>query len=98
MLGFVTATTLALSLPINAREHYRQKINIKIQCWHSILDSPSMSWRERENAFENLSMLYYEQYVLDNVPDANYFPPLDLSTFDKVNDTETDYTWFDLDH
>jgi len=97
MLGLVTAA-LALSLPINAREHYRQKINIKIQCWHSILDSPSLSWRERENAFENLSTLYYEQYVLDNVPDADYFPPIDLSLFDKSNDTEIDYTWFDLDH
>jgi len=81
MLGLVT-TALSFSLPINARELYRQKVDIKIQCWTSILDCPSLSWRERENAFENLSNLYYEQYALGS----------------KNNDTEVDFTWLDLDH
>tara|TARA_R110002126_G_C10306655_1_gene487619 strand:+ start:551 stop:844 length:294 start_codon:yes stop_codon:yes gene_type:complete len=97
MLG-LTTTALALSLPLpNARDLYRKKIDVKIKVYHNILDSP-LSWREREMAFDALSTLYYEQYVLDNVPDADYFPPLDLSALDSNNDTEVDYTWFDLDH
>jgi len=81
MLGLVT-TALSFSLPINARDLYRQKVDIKIQCWTSILDCPNLSWRERENAFENLSTLYYEQFALAS----------------KNNDTEVDFTWLDLDH
>ena len=49
-------------------------------------------------AFDALSTLYYEQYVLDNVPDADYFPPLDLSALIPTNDTDADYSWLDLDH
>ena len=100
MLGLIVST-LALSLPLsrlpNARDLYRQKIDVKIKVYHNILDSP-LSWREREMAFDALSTLYYEQYVLDNVPDCNYFPELNLSAFNPANDTDADYSWFDLDH
>ena len=96
MLGLVVSV-LALSLPFNAKDLYRQKIDVKIKVYHNILDSP-LSWREREMAFDALSTLYYEQYVLDNVPDCNYFPELDLSTLDSNNDTKADYSWLDLDH
>ena len=96
MLGLVVSV-LALSLPFNAKDLYRQKIDVKIKVYHNILDSP-LSWREREMAFDALSTLYYEQYVLDNVPDCNYFPELNLSAFNPANDTDADYSWFDLDH
>jgi len=95
MIQFLV-TGLALSLPLNDREIYRKKINIKINHWTSILDSP-LSWREREMVFENLSILYYEEYILDNVPVGDYFPQIDFSKFDKWNGTEYDYPYIDLE-
>jgi hypothetical protein len=93
MLGLVY-NFLALFLPINARDLYKKQIDVKIQCWHSILDSP-LSWKEREHAFENLSVLYYEQYVLNNVPDYPGYPYL----FDLENGTKMDeHWWMESDH
>lgn len=90
MLGLLY-TFLGLFLPTNGRDLYKKQIDVKIQCWHSILDG-QLSWRERENAFEQLSVLYYEQYVLNNVDDYEGYPYL----FD-LNVTDPNW-WHDLDH
>jgi hypothetical protein len=93
MIG-VLYSFLGLFLPINARDLYKKQIDVKIQCWHSILDS-QLTWRERENGFEQLSILYHEQYVLNNVPDYPGYPYL----FDLGNGTKIDeHWWHDLDH
>ena len=90
MLGLVY-TFVAMLMP-SARDIYKKQIDVKIQCWHSILDSP-LTWRQREHAFESLSTLYYEQYVLDNVPDYQGYPYLfDLNVTDEVQDLN----WLEL--
>ena len=94
MLGLLYTFVAAMLLP-TARDLYKNKIDLKIKCWSNILDSP-LTWRQREHAFEELSLLYYEQYILDNVPDyEGTYPYL----FDlNATDIPDPNWWYDLDH
>jgi hypothetical protein len=57
---------VGFSLPMNARDLFRRKVDIQITCYENILTC-NLSWRERENTFYKLSSLYHYKYVLDNV-------------------------------
>ena len=96
MLSLLLSLVNSFSLSGSPRDFYRNQVNVKIQCWTHILDSP-LSWKERKNAFEQLSVLYHEQYVLDNVPGYTNYSYIDLS---NMNATEAEATtwWIDLDH
>ena len=88
-------TFVAMLLP-SARDIYKKQIDVKIKCWTNILDVGKLTWRQRDHAFNELSVLYYEQYILDNVPDyEGTYPYLfDLNVTDEVQDL----SWMDLDH
>ena len=91
MLGLFISF-LALLVP-SARDIYKHRIDLKINCWTNILDGP-ISWKERDHAFEQLSVLYYEKYILDNVEEYEGYPYL----FD-LNVTKIDeHWWYDYDH
>ena len=51
-----------------------------------------MDWKERENAFEQLSILHYENYIIDNVPQYQDYHHLDY----MLNTTDTELDWFDI--
>ena len=46
----------------------------------------------KENAFEQLSILHYENYVIDNVPQYQDYHHLDY----MLNTTDTELDWFDI--
>jgi hypothetical protein len=94
MIG-VFYSVLAMLVP-SARDLYRHRIDLKINCWTNILDGP-LSWKERETGFEQLSILYYEKYILDNVDEYEGYPYLfDLNVTESENDEH--YYLIEFDH
>ena len=91
-MNILTLLSMALSLPISPRDIYRQRLEIKIACWESILSCGNMDWKERENAFEQLSILHYENYVINNVPQYQDYHHLDY----MLNTTDAEIDWFDI--
>lgn len=79
---------IGLCLPLNARELFKQKVNIQIACYENILNC-NLNWKEREETFYKLSDLYFYKYVLDNVQNAKV-NILDPNLFCKENTTEGD--------
>ena len=55
---------MALSLPISPRDIYKQRLEIKINCWQNIIEAGNMDWKERENAFEQLSIFIMKIMLL----------------------------------
>tara|TARA_R110000824_G_scaffold319083_1_gene506189 strand:+ start:19 stop:300 length:282 start_codon:yes stop_codon:yes gene_type:complete len=91
-MDFIRLMIFAFSLPVNPRDLYKQRLEIKINCWQNIIDAGNMDWKERENAFEQLSILHYENYVIDNVPQYEDYHHLDY----MLNTTDTELDWFDI--
>ena len=91
-MDFIRLMIFAFSLPVNPRDLYKERLEIKINCWQNIIDAGNMDWKERENAFEQLSILHYENYVIDNVPQYEDYHHLDY----MLNTTDTEIDWFDI--
>ena len=91
-MNILTLLSMALSLPVNPRDLYRQRLEIKIACWENILSCDNMDWRQREFGFEQLSILHYENYVINNVPQYKDYHHLDY----MLNTTDTEIDWFDI--
>ena len=89
---FLSLLSIALSLPISSRNLYKQTLEIKINCWENIIDAGNMDWKQREFAFEQLSILHYENYIIDNFPQYQYYHRLDY----LLNSTDTENDWFDI--
>ena len=91
-MDFIRLMIFAFSLPVNPRDLYKERLEIKINCWQNIIDAGNMDWKERENAFEQLSILHYENYIIDNVPQYQDYHHLDY----MLNTTDTELDWFDI--
>jgi hypothetical protein len=91
-MNILSLLSIALSLPINPRNLYKQKIESKIRCLENIIDSGNMDFRQRDFAFEQLSILHYENYIIDNVPQYQDYHHLDY----LLNSTDKEIEWFDI--
>jgi len=81
---------VGFSLPMNARDLFRRKVDIQITCYENILDC-KLSWGEREQVFYKLSDLYYMKYVLNNVKEAKInILPLELLCDENKTEGDVD--------
>ena len=51
-----------------------QAIDVKVKCYTNMLDSPNLSWQEREAVFAKISDLFYYKYVQENLKTVQVQP------------------------